>query len=531
MKGEKRSIVLLIVLIAAFAVMFNGCKGKSVDVNMEVGDATGNVTGKVIDPQTLQGIGGAEVTLMVNGKKKKTRTSTSTDSDVLGTFRFGKVPATDCCCDEDWEDNLLGHKLTVEVDGYAIYTEFVCVPMTYDNTPVTVNLGDILLTLPCEVTVMVSDNGTPVAGAPVVAVPSDYYEYDSDGPFGDDNWCGYTQCSGSDYITAVTGEDGTATLEGLSQCCFYYVVVPAFDADDDGQIDYQTSIFYGDYDMYTCLFGDTISIALWEVQPGDDLDRITTNLYNREQLDRYYSRNIPGAVTEGEDCYVRASGPNDPIIMVYNYPVTLAPGFEPICAEYVRNLVDPADENFGELIDLGATFALDSTGIILTITPPTAGFPPNELIDLNGGVKTNIWGSTEFSDFSYEVYVEPVNDAPTLTADNYNGGTGTGAVYLELPEIFEGDYRIVSYTIGDTTTEGSETRYGLNSCYYNYGEVIYDDGETRASAGVVYRVMLTGVPAMADHTAETPSTVTIAVDGWDASNNHYYTDALTLQVQ
>jgi len=135
---KKYSYVLLLTLILGGALMLYGCEGDvelsgtiTVEENINVADATGTITGRVVDASTVDPTEGADVTLIVNGAKRTTTSATSDDEDLKGYFVFSGVPAN--------IGTGVGYTLNISATGYADFTRRVLVPQTMYNTPVTVN--------------------------------------------------------------------------------------------------------------------------------------------------------------------------------------------------------------------------------------------------------------------------------------------------------------------------------------------------------------------------------------------------------
>jgi hypothetical protein len=521
--------------------MLYGCEDSyqlsgNINVKEEVGDATATVTGRIVDASTNTPIQGAAVDMIVNGAKRSTTSATSSDEDLQGYFSFSGVPATFSIDGPSRQ----GHTLNISATGYADFSTRVPVPWSMDNTPITVDLGTIGLGEEFTLTVVVTNAGTPVQGATVVAIPDDYECSEvSDITFG---------IGSANYQSAVTDSSGIATLLGLNECYSYDIVVPAFDADGDGVIDYVSGyVSYGG-----AINSDTtVAMVLTPARRDDSIAILTNSMMNNQEARADETRTIEFGlgnrfIIEEFGWPMPSTGTDDPIVLVFNYPVALTGGLN---VSYVDDLIDPdvdndglADTGYSEEKEISVSTSLDSTGTILTITPPAAGFPKNEVIDVRGAVTAIVNGLTQpreidflANGFSF-VYIEDdtstgLSSTGPVTADNYSGSdiANPFPVWLEFPEFVSGTYTIVS-----TTVSGITTIINDDPVYFPSGftqeELIYTDGDTDPAnsfsgfgSGVFYRVAL-------GTTLKNGDTIEIELDVTDAVGNRFSgTNTLTVE--
>ncbi len=458
--------------------MLHGCSGDvdlsgtvKVEQDINVAAATGTITGRVIDATTAAPIEAADVTLIVNGAKRTTTSATSTDEDLKGYFVFSGVPAGD-------------HLLTISATGYADYADMVPVTATDDNTPYTENVGWIGLGKTFDLAVVVTDeDGTLVEGVTVRA----------DGPA--------SVCTGFDvgggYATAVTGSDGIATFSALNQCSSYIIVAAAFDADADGVYDYQTTTVAYDGAIDT---DTTVSLVLTTAERDDDIATVAESWDSNEQASFntfMANESFPGAngtITLLGTYY--SIGTDDSIKIIFNYPVSLGD----LSVSYVDDLIDPdadddgaEDTGYDDEILVDVTASMDSTGTILTITPPTAGFERNELIDIEWVVDATVDGATDYLALSMELYIEDdtatgLSSTTTITADNYNGdsdGAVAAAVVIEFPEYVYGTIRVISEGVVGSHAAGTQDILYLAAVEFGTGTIVWTDGDVTTTVNAV----------------------------------------------
>lgn len=300
--------------------------------------------------------------------------------------------------------------------------------------------------------------------------------------------------------------------------------------------------------------GRTISIALIEVN-HNNIEIIATNsdqnhdasfnIQNYTDLgfmnfgyfgygdQNYYSSSDENYEKHG----VNSVGKNDPIIFVFNNPVSFNNGdLIVIWQDYLinpdtdNNSVEDADFAIEKTIQ-GVTFSLDSTGTILKITPPAAdGWPKiNSIIKIAGTV-TAMNGS-QIKNLNEEVYIE--NDTPSglsqstvITADNYYNGTNnySNDIYLEFPEYVYGTLKL------EAIKESGSTLWTIcdyNNVFLYRGDLIYTDGTNGLGSGVFFRVRLSNYFNIYLHENDM---IRIRLDLMDAAGNRFFgTKELTIQ--
>jgi hypothetical protein len=439
--------IALLSLVLGIGLLPLGCSDDDADVTLKRGNPTGTITGKIIDGNTREPVGGAEVVLVVNDSKQTTVSSSSTDPDLTGRFALSNVPAGT-------------HTLRISTNGFATVQFRVTVPQTFDNAPVTANVGTIGLARAFDLTVVVTANGAPIEGITVFAEPqltsaecskdfdSPIFGLVDDDPFEEETGVGV---DAEFEITALTGADGTAVLSGLNECLGYFIVAPPFDSDGDGVPDFETTAraYEGRPSSEP-----TVSLALSPTGRDEPIEVIFATFDVNEEAG-FEARNISdvgdlasplivGTVDPFRPSVISSVGSNKPITMVFNLPVRLDSG---LTVSHRNELVDPdadsdlvVDPQFPETVVLGAAPTLDSTGTILTITPPEGGWPVNNVLTVNGVVSATHSGPLDFSFFDpiafnqatfheldMALYVADSTatgvggDTFTLTADNYSG--------------------------------------------------------------------------------------------------------------
>ena len=68
---------LVHVMCAAFFMLLGGCGGQDTTVTMTTANASGIVTGRIVDSSTLQPVKNADVDLIANGVRLSTKSSAS----------------------------------------------------------------------------------------------------------------------------------------------------------------------------------------------------------------------------------------------------------------------------------------------------------------------------------------------------------------------------------------------------------------------------------------------------------------------
>jgi len=486
-----------LILLAVLVFTCGGCGDGDQTVIRENASPNAIVTGRVIDSSTRLPVGGAVVTLLCNGTKLTVTTSNSSDPDLAGTFTFfGIVPTS----------SYTGYELTISAPGYAVTYSGVQVQATSDNMPISVALGNITLGKPCNVTVIVSDQGIPVQG--IVVSASNQYGYGSS-------------------ITGVTDANGTAVLVGLNQEAIYQIMTsPKYDAN--GNILYPASMFNSNYQpQYSAR---TISIAVTQAMSGGAIQIIGSNL----------TGNITTSTTSSlSQTYIKS----DSIIrIVFNYPVTLTGS---VSATYMNDLVPASDPDYGKVVTV-TTLAgsLDQSGTILTIAN-SSPYIKNQTYSFNIPVVATSNGQTRSYNFSTSspFFVNPVyvtddsvtglGPATIFKADNFNGTSGATAtsspaqVYVVFPEKVFGTYRVISTKDGTVVTllSSDPISFGFS------GETMtYAANSGGADGVVVFKLPINYNVYLPDNRTGSPSEVTIAFDVMDAEGNRF-NNTVTLPVQ
>ena len=476
--------------VAAILLVISGCAGDETTI-IQSSEATGIVTGKVVDSATLQPIANADVVLLANGEKFSTKSSASTDPDLAGTFVFRGLSATD--------PYSAGHTLKILASGYALVEKRFQISQSSDNTPVTNALGDIPLGKGFDLSVLVSDFGTPVPGVTVMA--SSYY--------------GTT----SPKIIAVTDSNGVALLQGLNQETSY-VISSAPVYDGLGALEYVSSSA-GTY-TYQSAASTVLSLPLVRANGNDAIEIVASNFLGEDN--NYYSS--------------LSMTPDQEVKIVFNYPVTLS---EAVSATYVNDQVPDTDATYGAVLTVPTVSGtLDSTGTILTITNSAAYLKNQEYFfggAVSGQSQTFSLSSLLNDHFSTDrAYVADntatgLDSLTALKADNFNGTTGLTAttnpagVYALFPERISGSFRVISTTTGTTTTPANDY---LQSIGFQSGSVLYASNAGGADNAVVYAVPL--YIYLADNGAAEVNEVTILFDVEDIEGN-LFSKMVTLPIQ
>jgi hypothetical protein len=341
--------------------------------------------------------------------------------------------------------------------------------------------------------------------------------------------------------SVVTDSNGRGRFAGLNQCLRYLLVALPQDASGDGLYDYTaaSAVYEGATNS-----DRTIALALKPVRRDDAITIVGTNM-DQHLRAAFLARNLsdtgpdPGSnlSVDGAGCVSNPYSfpcPVPPIItpdypntgvpsigsrsafkLVFNYPVSASSATVTLLDDLVNpdaDNDDAVDPGFPVKRTVTATVALDTTGTILTVTPPVAGFPKNETITI-GPISAVVNGVT--TTVTQDVYVEDdtasgLRSSAAITADNYADSVtnpypyppyGASSVYLEFPEYVTGTYRVVSYTTSTgTVTVDSPTIQIVPPNYYSSqsyasGEMVYTDGTAAPScspcgtgAGVFFRV-------------------------------------------
>ncbi len=554
----------LIAVVASIG-MTTGCGDQELTIG--VADSTFTVTGRVINAMTRDPIAGAEITMWVNGVAM---TTTSKESVVTpatkpmmkiaadfgpgGFFSLSGLPAG-------------SHSMTVTATGMATIQTTASLGGSDDNTPLTTNFGNMGMGPSHDLSVVVTQDGTVVSGAPVVAMSS--------GTSATCNSALFTYTA-TPEITVDSGTDGIALLTGLNACSTYNIYVPArSDADGNLLTTTQAKAYTANIDSQESVFSMDLMPVERAVAPSkvtdSFLDMTGTNIALRTATDT----NASGGNQQTPDSFnstmaMKTTGNN---YVVFNMPVAIADtgGFRMSTNQYLTNpdVVDngteatPADglvdATYGDDAIVAATFSLDTTGTILTIAPPSSGYIANQVYMITGSVYAMNNGSVDT--LSVDMEIMATEDGTTgltatsaMTLDNYNGNTGlasgsasmtAGTTWLEFSEPVTGMYRLISAvdmnqtaaTTDDTTTliNGSEVAIS-----YASGALIYSDGtdtttvaagqspcnQCGTTAGIKYIVPITGLGA----NSEDGDVVTLFVDVVDVEGNRF-SDEITLTIE
>ncbi|ACM18463.1 hypothetical protein Geob_0089 [Geotalea daltonii FRC-32] len=495
MKRNSMMWLVSLVLVTVVALL-PGC-GSDTNVYTSTGAKTGIVTGRVVDSSTMQPIANADVTLVANGEKMAGKTSASSDPDLAGTFVFTGVSST--------APYVSSHTLKISASGYATMQMGLIVSSSADNAPTTTSLGNISLAKGFDLTVVATDEGTPVAGVTISAASSGV------------------------PITAVTDAGGKAILKGLSQEASYTIASAPF-YDNNGALKYLSTTT-----SYTASSSHTLSMSLIPANSTSDINIVGSNLL-RDGSKNYYS--YPSTYNH------RVILPESVIKLVFNYPVTLSGA---ITASYLNDQVASSDPDYRKIINVPTiSAALDETGTILTITN-SAPYLKNQTYIFNGTVTAvinSVSRSLSLSEvsasnpyFSNKVYVADnsstgLSSTTAVKADNFNGTTGTtgttqpNQVWLVFPEKVYGTYSIIATRI---SSSGSWPNSSPVSFGFADGDVTYAENSGGADQASLFKLRVSGL-TLADNTGSNINEVTIDLKATDAEGN-VLNRTLTLPVQ
>ncbi len=505
-----RSVALVIMLS-----FFFGC-GDTVTTNNNSGGATistVSIIGRVSEAATLQAIQGADLELL----------------DTFGTVSIGTAETAADGSFTFFNIETGSYKIRVTASDYAD-TEF-SVNISSTSSPVK-NIGYVLLGKAFDLTVVVTDKGMPVAGVPVLA-----FSYSDTSQCITSIYETIANASSRQIISSETNTAGIAVLR-VNQCARYEIVTTSFDSDNDGLNDYVSDSFY--YGFVPAYNNTTVALSLRSMPSYDSTDpQQVISANSRRSNDIFYNASnitYAGGFFYSVSSLSDAIGSKQPIRIVFQYPVVLS---GVITASYSDDLVNP-DGDGNAIVDTGFPFekqvavtaSLDSSGTILTLMPPAAGFPVNRVMTIQGSLTTitnGVSDITELSDITNMpggVYIADdgdsgLNSGSAITVDNYNGDNGaSGTVYVEFPEYVDGTVRVISYTKAGISTT-------VNGSALSSGGIIFTDGGTAGAcpgkcgqgAGIFYRLN-TGV-SLSDG-----DLMTLAVDVADMEGNR-----LSRQVQ
>lgn len=493
------SNAMRMVLVLVFVLTFGGCSNGNNDqtVLRENAEPNAIISGRVIDSSTRKPVGGAEVTLLCNGTKLSVTSNNSTDPDLVGTFVFNGIVPT--------AYSFRGYELNISAPGYAIFQDAVQIPVSTNNIPVALTLGNIALGKSCDVTVVVTDDGIPVPD--VVVFTSGQYSY----------------FSGS-TISAVTDVNGTAILKGLNQESSYeFMTAPKYDAN--GTILYPATTSFNYYQPQNS--ARTVSIPIAPVMRDDSIQIIGSNLLSNGSTT--YSPPSKNVIKS-----------NSIMKIVFNYPVELTGN---VSATYLNNLVPSSDPDYGKVLSVSTlSGSLDPTGTILTVAN-SSPYIRNQSYTFVIPVAANVNEQKQTYDFSMSstffsnpVYVTDdslsgLSPVTALTADNFNGTSGatatssSGQVYVEFPEKVYGSFRNISTRNGTTVTPSSDFSRTFG---FSDGTMTYASNSGGADGAVVFKLPL-GV-YLPDNRLGSPNEVTISFDVTDAEGTRF-NKTVTLPVQ
>lgn len=456
----KKSTTALLLVLTVFALFVTGCgllEKQKTDrsVTLTVASATGSVTGRVVDNQTLQPITGADVTFIVNGSKRTVQTSSDPDTDIAGTFYIGDMPAGT-------------FQVTITATGYARMRRTVSVSQTYDNTPVSVNVGTYMMMPPSTLTVLATDAGVPTAGITVRAL---------------------SNTSTWDFFSAVTGTDGTAQFTDLANGD-KYVICTRPKTDTAGALQFLSSCIPTGQDgtnMWDPTDSNaTVALNLTKPMRDDTIQVVGSNTMTIWNAGGTGAGAINIEQNSGAQYTVDGTAggfaikPGQTIIMVYNYPVSVSGA---ITVSYLQSLVAPTTTGYGNtFLVTTATGAIDATGTVVTLTN-SAPWTINNAYMVDGSVTaligTQNFISTQNSKIGGNFYVvddsaNGLSPTTTLIADNYSGNTGTtlptnpnNPIYVNFPEYVYGTFRVISKATNSTV------------------QTIIADGEANLPAGII----------------------------------------------
>ena len=497
MKTRKMMYSVAGMICLTFVVAGCGGGGGNTDLNPSITATDGKyfVYGKVIDTSTLQPVSNATVRLFTGSVEQSSVTKGDIDADQnlavsteSGDFLIADVVGGD-------------HRLRVEVDGYAVYEEWISINQSSDNVfyfAAGVE-GKIKLDRSCDIEAYVTFEGSPVGGVTVHATNID--------------------APTSPEISAITDENGKATLAGLSQTDVYSITAPAFDTNSDGAYDYTTKAGY----YNSCVNSDrTAALALDKADRNDPIYVIGGS------YDKYFTYCSLYYGYGDKMCSVKDS---ESIVIVFSYPISI--DGESLRLTYERDLVPSTDSQFGEQVNVDAAVSLSGGGTVLTITPAEKLFP-NEFYSIVGSATAVINGKVQYyTDFGNSWYVIASGlSVETITADNCNDATEQatfGKVYLEFPEYVSGTFIIKSYVEDGVFTAPVQYNKSLN-----YGEFGTDEGGDCCTNGICggdhisYRVELPF--SLADNQQSSENSVTVFVDAISAEGTRVSKE-LTLAVE
>jgi len=364
-------------LICTTLISLTGCISDDTDVILGEDEQNQEkinlVNGQIYSVNSLAAIQGVDIKLLVNGIDYRLASSAAVEGDIHtdGYFSFEDVP-------------LGQHTLIIEHPGFATITRNIT--FTENDNSQIMQLGKIGLTASIQMDVLVSSVDGNIENAVVQAelISPDYFCTEGT----------QIQLLGTeDRISAVTNSDGIATLENLSSCGIYRVVVPAVDTNNDGIFDYSTAVTDDSYYNVTRNFSDgnynnyvrgilpqtipgTLNIFLEETEYDYSVQRISSNFSeDTRRLNVYKDDQSMG------NQYTQTLTSADKVEFRFNYPVDIK-------REVSIEVMDLENSEYNNIsyIELPIVVELDTTETILTITAVTGSLPNNVLMKVFGSV-------------------------------------------------------------------------------------------------------------------------------------------------
>lgn len=484
---KKTTLVVTLLAVAALAVACGGGGSSEEKPALDITSTAGAITiyGKVVDVSTRAPIAGATAKLIIKDSVLSATTKAddeaTADINEAGDFEFQGVAAGTL-------------KLRVEADGFAVYEEWMQISGTGQEAyfyAVGAD-GKVLLSKGCDIDVYVTAEGS--------ILPNVYV---------------YASGAGSPEIGGVTDTDGHVALTGLSQADNYLVLAVAADTNGDGIYDYANGAASGG-SYYRCLDSDkAVAIDMPKAERNDTISLIGGSYERYVTADRYRNQN--------------GTGPDEPIVLVFNYPVSVGSGG--ITLAYTRDLVPTSDASFGKVMSAPVDTMLSAGNTILTIKSKDP-LIQNETYGIDGSIMATVNGDVSYWWPGGDWYVFAtggVSNDTAIRADNYNGKTrvaGTvGAVYLKFPEYVYGRATITAYTQNGTSNTIDPKVVSLGGWS---GDILTDEGgaldgctDGVCSGGTVfYRVSLgSSIPQLSDDASGSVNNVTVYLDVVDYEGN------------
>jgi hypothetical protein len=422
--------------LGATLASLSGCISDETDVMLEQPvSKQKNVTlvnGQVYSVNTLGALEGVEVKLLVNGHDYQLSNSSEVTGDVHtdGYFSFEDVP-------------LGQHTIIIEHPDYATVTHNVT--FNSEDNLQSHQLGKIGLSASTQMDIVVSSDNGNVVNAVVQAelISPDYFcvEGSQIQLFGNE-----------DRISAVTNAEGIATLQNLSSCGIYRIVVPALDTDNDGIFDYSTKITDDSYYNVTRNFNQNYPSSnrygyvrgiLPQTVPGPlniFLDE-TEYDYNVTVINRNISEDTSDLDLYNDTAFLgrkNAYKLNDSnkIEFRFSYPININREI----SLTVMDIESSTNNNY-QYSDLPILVTLDDTETVLTIQPAVGEFPAVRLMKLVGAVVAK---------------GKPTNNSITLVSNNNH--------LVSFPQNFE----ITAKNRDSRYVDFSFTKPVFGTVYINY---------------------------------------------------------------